>query len=93
MGLYALRGTLEHKKDKSVKCKCGHAPPVPHGFVRGQRGSSTICKRDRSYNASFTCGDMEPETRPCCVTIIMILTKEFTYNYNLNTDSLQEVIT
>ena len=51
------------------------------------------CKRDRSYNTSFTCGDTEPETRRCCVTIIMMLTKEFTYNYNLNTDWLQEMIT
>ena len=32
-------------------------------------------------------------SRRWCVTIIMRLTKEFTYDYNLNTDSLQEVIT
>ena len=31
--------------------------------------------------------------RRCYVTMIMRLTKEFTYDYNLNTDSLQELIT
>ena len=31
--------------------------------------------------------------RRCYVTMIMRVTKEVTYDYNLNTDSLQEVIT
>ena len=50
----------------------------PPPFVTGTKVTNTYC--------DFTCADTEPETRRCCVTIIMMLTKEFTYNYNLNTD-------
>ena len=56
----------------------------PPPFVTGIGVTITVC--------CITCADTEPETRRCCVTNIMILTKEFTYDYNLNTDSLPEVI-
>ena len=60
--------------------------PCTLPFVTGIKVTKYIC--------DFMCADTESETNVVDHEIMMImrLTKEFKYDYNLDTDSLQEVI-